>query len=48
MNGFIWGIGGFSLGNIFSHTSEIDVCETEHSTIYKIINDWIARQSHNE
>ena len=43
MDGFSWGIGGFSLGNISSYTSEIEVCETKHSTDYKIVTDWISK-----
>jgi hypothetical protein len=39
--GFYWGIGYFGLGNISSCTSEIEVCETNHSTDYKIVTDWI-------
>jgi hypothetical protein len=41
MDGFAWGIGGFGLGNISSYTSEIEVCETKHSSDYKKISDWI-------
>jgi len=43
IDGFIWGICGFSLGNISSYTSEIEVCETNHSTDYKIVTDWIDK-----
>ena len=43
MDGFSWGIGGFGLGNISSYTSEIEVCETNHSTDYKIVTDWIDK-----
>jgi hypothetical protein len=42
-DGFYWGIGGFGLGNISSYTSEIEVCETNHSTDYKIVTDWIDK-----
>jgi len=42
-DGFNWGIGGFGLGNISSCTSEIEVCETKHSTDYKIVSDWISK-----
>ena len=43
IDGFNWGIGGFGLGNISSDTSEIEVCETKHSTDYKIVTDWIDK-----
>ena len=43
MDGFNWGIGGFGLGNISSYTSEIEVCETNHATDYKIVTDWIDK-----
>ena len=42
IDGFNWGIGCFSLGNISSYTSEIEVCETKHSIDYKILSDWIS------
>lgn len=43
LDGFNWKIGGFGMGNIYSHTYEIEVCETTHSTDYKIVTDWISR-----
>ena len=43
LDGFHWGIGAFGLGSIYSYTSEIEVCETAHSTDYKIVSDWIHR-----
>jgi hypothetical protein len=43
INGFNWGIGYFSLGNISSYTSEIEVCETKNSIDYKILSDWISK-----
>ena len=43
MDGFNWGIGGFGLGNISSYTYEFEVCETNHSTDYKIVTDWINK-----
>ena len=43
MDGFNWGIGGFGLGNISSYTYEFEVCETNHSTDYKIVTDWIDK-----
>ena len=44
IDGFNWGIGWFGLGNISSCTTEIEVCETNHSTDYKIVKDWINKQ----
>ena len=41
--GFSWVIGGFGIGNISSYTYEFDVCETNHSTDYKIAADWIDK-----
>jgi len=43
INGFNWGIGGFSFGNIFSYSSEIEVCEKKHSIDYKIVTQWISK-----
>jgi hypothetical protein len=43
MNGFSWSVGVFGLGHISSHTSEIEVCETTHSSDYKIVSDWIDK-----
>jgi hypothetical protein len=42
IDGFNWSIGGFSLGNIYSYTSEIEVCEIKHSIDYKILSEWIV------
>ena len=44
MDGFLWIVGGFGIGSISSFTSEIEVCEKEHSTDYKIVSDWIDKQ----
>ena len=43
LDGFNWGISGFGLGNISSYTCEIEVCEKNHSTDYKIVTDWIDK-----
>jgi hypothetical protein len=43
IDGFHLGIGGFGIGNISSYTSEIEVCETKHSTDYKTVSDWISK-----
>ncbi len=47
INGFNVGIFGFSMGNISSVTSEIEVCEKKHSTDYKIITDFINKNDKN-
>lgn len=43
INGFNFGFGGANYGIISSYTSEIEVCETKHSTDYKIVSDWISK-----
>jgi hypothetical protein len=43
MDGFSWRCGVFGIGSISSHSSEIEVCETKHSTDYKIVSDWINK-----
>ena len=44
ISGFNWGIGGFGLGSISSDASEVEVCQTAHSTDYKLVSDWIDKQ----
>jgi len=41
IDGFNWSFGSFGIGNIYSYTTEIEVCETKHSIDYKIVSDWI-------
>ena len=43
LDGFSWNFCGFGIGDISSHTSVIEVCETKHSTDYKIVSDWIQK-----
>jgi len=43
IDGFNSGFGGVNFGYISSYTSEIEVCETKHSTDYKIVSDWISK-----
>jgi hypothetical protein len=43
INGFNLGIFGFSIGDISSVTSEIEVCEKKHSNDYKIVSDFISK-----
>ena len=40
-DGSKWSIAGFGMGTISSYNSEIEVCETKHSSDYKKISDWI-------
>lgn len=32
-------------GIISSYNSEIEICETKHSSDYKILNDWIVNET---
>jgi hypothetical protein len=41
VEGFSWNFNGFGLGFISSYTAQIEVCETNHPTDYKIVSDWI-------
>jgi hypothetical protein len=41
IDGFSWGICGFTLGDISSCTSEIEVCQMKHPIDYKIVSEWI-------
>jgi len=41
-DGSNWSVAGFGMGTIFSCNSLIEVCETQHSSDYKIVSDWIA------
>jgi len=45
IDGFNWSIGGIGIGTISSYNSEIEVCETKHSVDYKIVSEWIGKQS---
>jgi hypothetical protein len=44
-DGSKWSVVGFGMGTISSYNSEIEVCETEHPSDYKIVSDWIANHS---
>ena len=44
-DGFMWLICGFGIGTVSSYNSEIEVCETKHSTDYKIVSEWIDKQN---
>ena len=44
LDGISWSITGSGMGYISSREdSEIEVCETKHSTDYKIVSDWIDK-----
>ena len=43
IKGFSWSIYGFGLGNIYSYTSEIEICKEKHSIDYKIVSHWIKK-----
>lgn len=43
MDGYNLTMGGFGFGKISSYTYEFEVCETDHSTDYKIVTDWIDK-----
>ena len=43
IDGFSWSCNIFGFGNISTHESQIQVCETKHSTDYKIVSEWISK-----
>jgi hypothetical protein len=43
-DGSNWNISGFGMGTISSYHYEIELCETKHSSDYKIVSDWINNQ----
>ena len=43
LDGISWSIMGWGIGHMSSQNSKIEVCQTKHSTDYKIISDWIRR-----
>ncbi len=43
--GSSWTIGGFGIGNISSYSEEIEVCETTDPIDYKIVSDWIDKNT---
>ena len=43
MDGFLWSVGGFGLGNFSSFTEDFEVCEIKHSTDYKLVTEWINK-----
>jgi hypothetical protein len=45
VDGFSWSIAGFGFGRILSEVSEIEVCETQHPNDYKIVSNWINKNS---
>ena len=44
-DGSLWSSPLIGMGTISSYHSEIEVCETEHSSDYKKISDWIDNSS---
>jgi RecB family endonuclease NucS len=40
-DGSNWSSPVIGIGNVSSNNSEIEVCETKHSSDYKKISDWI-------
>ena len=44
-DGSNWSIPLIGSGIISSYNNEIEVCETKHSSDYKILNDWIVNET---
>jgi hypothetical protein len=44
-DGSNWFIPLIGNGIISSYNNEIEVCETKHSSDYKILNDWIVNET---
>jgi len=42
-NGLNWTIHGCGIGNIYSYNSEIEICESQNRSDYKIVSDWINK-----
>lgn len=42
-DGSKWSIAGFGIGSISSHNFHVEVCETNHSSDYKIVSNWIDK-----
>ena len=45
VNGFNMNAGAIGFGNISTTTSEFEVCKTKHPADYKILEDWIHKNS---
>ena len=43
-SGNMWQVGIFGFGAISTDRRVIEVCETAHSTDYKIVSEWISSQ----
>jgi hypothetical protein len=41
LNGYNFNMFGMGFGNLFSYTSEIEICKTKHSIDYTIISNWL-------
>ena len=46
LDGTSWNVPVFGFGTISSYNTEIEVCETKHSSDYKIVSRWIDKHSH--
>jgi len=44
-DGSNWSVPVFGFGTISSYNYEIEVCETKHSSDYKIVSHWIDKHS---
>ena len=44
-DGTKWRVAEFGIAAISSYNYEIEVCETKHSTDYKIVSKWIENHS---
>jgi hypothetical protein len=45
VDGVFWNIMGFGVGVVSPKIDHFEVCETQHSTDYKIVSDWIKKNS---
>ena len=45
-DGSNWSSPVIGFGHVSSSNSEIEVCETKHSSDYKIVSRWIDKHSH--
>ena len=44
LDGSTWHLWGSGFGSISSYNVEMEICETLHSSDYKIVTDWIDKQ----
>ena len=43
VDGFMWVISGFGIGNITSVYSVLEVCSEKHKTDYDTLSEWISK-----